>query len=112
MKNIFIIIVFFCVNLLPNKIISKPFDNSNALEQKDLLWANFRNKFNYHIQLIGVIKYEDKSINIIIAEPSNRVTIEDIKSKTLKINATFEIKKWTIYKITNPVGQKLIFKYK
>lgn len=96
MKNLNLLLFIIIFGLVPYTTYSKQFDKPNAIDNKDLLWENFRNKFNYHIQLVGVKKYDDNSVNIILAEPPSRISIDDIKSKVANIGATFEIKKWRI----------------
>jgi hypothetical protein len=75
---------------------NRPVTSTTAYFEKNKAWTEFRNHFRYHIQLIGVKTYADQSVNIIIAEPPNRVLVADIQKIFRETNHTSETQEWRV----------------
>ncbi|MEJ7738131.1 MAG: hypothetical protein WKF97_11945 [Chitinophagaceae bacterium] len=59
---------------------SKAVTETIAYQNKEQVWKNFRNTFNYHLQIIGATKVnEDESLTIIISEPPPHVIREELE---------------------------------
>lgn len=69
-------------------IITAPSDIKETLAYDDIenLWLDFRAKNPYNYQTVGIKQYDDNSYNIIISEPSNSVTEEDLQGFFKKYN--------------------------
>lgn len=73
-------------------IITAPSDIKETLAYNDMenLWQDFRAKNPYNYQTVGIKQYNDNSYNIIISEPSNSVTEEDLQDFFKKYNCNIK----------------------
>lgn len=65
-----------------------------AFDSKDEVWEDFRSKFPFHLQTIGISEIqEDNSFQLIISEPPPHVSRRDIEKFFSKYKYTIDVKK-------------------
>ena len=73
-------------------IITAPADIEQTLAYDDMenLWQDFRSKNPYNYQTVGIRHYDDDSYNVIISEPSNDISEEDLEKFFKKYNCNLQ----------------------
>ncbi len=66
--------------------------STTAASMKDSIYDDFRKKFRFHYQTIGVASFPDSSKMILISEPPPHFETDSIKSIFSKFSHSFEIK--------------------
>jgi len=92
MKNLKCLLLLLAVVMSSHTAIAQ----SIAVNRKESIWQDFRNKYPNNFQTIGVGKFDDNSVLFLISEPAPHVKLDDVKKIFEGTNATFEIKQWKI----------------
>ena len=80
--------------LIVFKQITKPaiITETQAYAQKDSIWNDFREKYPYQFQMVGLEEYDDKSKLLIIAEPPTQTTVDMLNEFLKDYNYDLSIK--------------------
>jgi hypothetical protein len=75
------IATLFLIGFVIFKVATKlqNIEETQAYAQKDSIYDNFREKYQYQYQMIGLQKFEDNSCLLIISEPPSHITEESIE---------------------------------
>ena len=84
----------FVYEYIPNQKID--LETSNAFLQKDSIYADFRQKYRFHFQTIGLAQLPDSSKLILISEPPPHFELGSIKSICAKFTHSTETRKHKI----------------
>ena len=76
------------VEFIPNQ--NKIFENCKVFHQKDSIYEDFRSKFRFQFQIIGVATFSDSSRLIVVSEPPPYFEIDSIKSILSKFTHAVE----------------------
>ncbi|MBP5711055.1 MAG: hypothetical protein J6W84_08800 [Bacteroidales bacterium] len=80
----------FVYEYIPDQSISP--ETTEAFSQKDSIYTDFRTKFRFHYQTIGVADFADSSKMILISEPPPHFETDSIRSIFSKFSHSSEIK--------------------
>jgi hypothetical protein len=92
-------LALFCISIISSTPLLgiTPLENSKAYALKDELWQNFRQKFPYHVQTIGVLpQLSDGSTLIIVSEPPPHTDSVGFTKFFSSAKILFEVKKQPI----------------
>lgn len=67
-----------------------PFESRLVMHKKDSVYQNFRNKYRFHYQMLGLYSFEDSSRLIVISEPPPYFDLDTIKSVFAKFTHGIE----------------------
>jgi hypothetical protein len=75
---------------IPNQQVD--INNCDAFLKKDSIYADFREKYRFHFQTMGLAQFPDSSKLILISEPPPHFEIDSIKSICSRFNCAIETK--------------------
>lgn len=76
-RILLIIFSLLLANVVYSQSESVPLSQADA--NRDRIWNDFREKYPYQFQMLGLAEYDDNSKLLIISEPPSHVSIEEIK---------------------------------
>ena len=79
---------------IPNQQLA--IEATQVFYQKDSLYQDFRKKYRFHYQIIGVGTFSDSSKLILLAEPPPHFEIDTLRSIVAKFNCQIEVKQHKI----------------
>ena len=79
---------------IPNQKID--LDTREAFLKKDSIYTDFRKKYRFHFQTVGMAHFSDSSRMILISEPPPHFEIDSIQSIFVKFTHAVEVKKHKI----------------
>lgn len=65
-------------------------EKSKAYADMENLWKEFREKNPYNFQIVGIKQYDDNSYTMILSEPSEMVSVEDLEKFFKKYNCRLD----------------------
>lgn len=71
-------------------------ETTSAFADKESLWNDFRAANPYNVQMVGLKSYDDGSYTIIISEPDENVSINDLEKLFKKYNASISTFQYTL----------------